>query len=115
VSSLETKRTIAVDWDGTLVEYHGFKGACEYGAPIPKMVARVKEWIAKGHEVLIYTSRVSIEHGFDRIKMESDSIQYALHEMGLPPLQVTATKWMHIAEFWDDRAVQVEINTGRRM
>jgi len=106
-------KTIAVDWDGTLVEDHGFRGACEYGAPIPKMVERIKKWVNEGHEVLIYTSRVSAEHDVNRAKMESDSIQYVLREMGLPPLQITANKYMRIAEFWDDRSVRVMRNTGK--
>jgi hypothetical protein len=33
---------VGVDLDGTLAEYHGFKGPEHIGKPIPKMVARVK-------------------------------------------------------------------------
>lgn len=106
------RKTYAVDWDGTMVEYHGFKGAMIYGAPIPRMVARVKKWIDEGHEILIFTARVSVEHGLQTVKQESDTIQFALREMGLPPLQITANKYARISEFWDDRAMGLERNTG---
>jgi len=107
-----SRKTYAVDWDGTLVEYNGFKGAGIYGAPIPSMVHRIKDWLREGHEVLIFTSRVSVEHDPKRAMKECQTIDIALHDMGLPVLQITANKYMRITEFWDDRAVGVERNTG---
>ena len=107
-----SRKTIAVDWDGTLVEYHGYKGASVYGAPIPAMVQRVRNWIREGHEVIIFTSRVSVEHDVDKVMKELQTIDVALHDMGLPPLQVTANKYTRFSEFWDDRGVHVERNTG---
>ena len=104
--------TYAVDWDGTLVEYHGYRGPLIYGAPIPLMVDRVKHWLKDGHEVIIFTSRVSADHDIDQIKREVTTIQFALRDMGLPPLLVTANKWVRITAFWDDRAVGLERNKG---
>lgn len=49
---------IGVDLDGTLAEYHGW-GDDSIGAPVPKMLARVKKWLAEGQEVRIVTARVS--------------------------------------------------------
>ena len=106
-------KTIAVDWDGTLVEYTQFKGACIYGAPVPRMVYRIQDWLKEGHAVIIFTSRVSDEHTISRVAEEIATIQVALHDMGLPPLMVTANKYTHISEFWDDRAVHVIKNTGQ--
>ncbi len=106
------RKTYAVDWDGTMVEYHGFVGACIYGAPIPTMVNRVRQWIAEGHEVIIFTSRASSEHNPKRVMEECMAIDVALQDMGLPRLQVTANKFMRISVFWDDRAIGVERNTG---
>ena len=107
-----SKKTFAVDWDGTLVTYDGYKGPVMYGAPIPRMVARVKGWLQDGHEVVIFTARVSIEHDIDKIKQEKETIYVALHDMGLPPLLITANKFARFTEIWDDRAVGVERNTG---
>lgn len=107
-----SRKTIAVDWDGTLVEYHGFKGPSIYGAPIWPMVQRIQMWLNEGHEVLIFTSRVSVEHDPDRVVKECKTIDTALKDMGLPLLQITANKYMRISEFWDDRGLRVERNTG---
>jgi len=105
-------RTIAVDWDGTLVEYHGYKGPGVYGAPVPSMVTRVHQWLRDGCEVLIFTSRVSVEWEPSKVMTECQTIDTALHDMGLPPLQITANKYSRISEFWDDRGVRVIRNTG---
>ncbi len=105
-------KTIAVDWDGTFVEYHGYKGAGIFGAPVLPMVDRVRQWLKAGCEVLIYTSRVSIEHEPSKILKELLAIEKVLISLGLPSLQVTANKYTRIAEFWDDRSVRVEKNTG---
>ena len=107
-----SKRTIAVDWDGTLVEYNGYKGPTVYGRPIPSMVNRIKRWLADGCEVIIFTSRVSVEHEPSVYLEELETIHTALHDMRLPYLQVTANKYTRIKEFWDDRGVRVERNTG---
>ncbi len=104
--------TYAVDWDGTLVEYSKWKGPMIYGAPIPKMVARVKQWLKDGHEVMIFTARVSVEHSSIIGDQERATIADALHDMGLPPLRITANKYSGVTEFWDDRAIGVERNTG---
>src|SRR5690349_18780615 len=50
---------IGVDLDGTLAEYHGWKGVEHIGPPIPEMVARVKQWLAEGRDVRIFTARCS--------------------------------------------------------
>ena len=108
-----SRKTIAVDWDGTFVEYHGFGGAGVFGAPIPSMVHRVREWLNDGCEVIIFTSRVSVEHNPDSVMKECKAIDNVLKDLGLPLLQITANKYMRITEFWDDRGVGVVRNTGR--
>ena len=50
---------IGVDLDGTLAQYDGWKGTEHIGEPIPLMVQRVKDWLEAGHEVRIFTARVS--------------------------------------------------------
>lgn len=107
-----TRKTIAVDWDGTLVEYNGWKGAGIYGAPIINMIQRIHQWLMDGHEVIIFTSRVSVEHDPEHVMKECQTIDIALKDMGLPLLQITANKYIRISEFWDDRGVRVERNTG---
>ena len=50
-----SSKTIAVDWDGVLVEYNGYGGPGKYGPPIPAMVERVKKWVREGHDVTVIT------------------------------------------------------------
>lgn len=102
---------IGVDLDGTLAEYGGWKGADNIGAPIPAMVARVLEWHNGGREVRIFTARVAHdEDGSARAGIE----RWCEEHLGRV-LPVTNAKDYGMIELWDDRCVQVEINTGRRM
>lgn len=104
---------IAVDFDGTLVEYHSFQGIGVYGPPIQIMIDRVKKWIAEGHAVVIFTSRV-YEHKRNYIANEEHKmIKHWLAVQGLGDLPVTSSKWPQFNEIWDDRAITVERNTGR--
>lgn len=95
---------IGVDLDGTLAEYDGWKGPSHIGKPIPAMLNRVKEWIAKGIEVRCFTARaVSSEFIFVRAWLD-------LH--GLESVGITNVKDKAMIELWDDRAVGVIPNTG---
>lgn len=98
---------IGVDLDGTLAEYGGFKGHGHIGAPIPAMVARVKGWLVQGIEVRIFTARASSPDGVPPIT------QWCVAHLGAD-LRVTNQKDHLMIELWDDRAVQVVPNTGRR-
>lgn len=98
--------TIAVDLDGTLAYYDTFKGKDHIGKPIPKMMDRVKKWIEDGKKVVIFTARA---HGGD---LWISPIKQWLKDNGLPDLEVTNIKTPWMTEFWDDRAIQVKVNTG---
>lgn len=102
---------IGVDLDGTLARYDGWQGIEHVGEPIAPMVERVKRWIAEGHEVKVFTARVSVdpETCLEVIAV----IREWLSKAGLPPLEITNVKDFGMIELWDDRAVQVEMNTGR--
>jgi len=98
-----------VDLDGTLAEWHGFKGDTHIGKPIPKMLARVKKWLDKGEKVKIVTARVS--------KGESEATKRAIEKwcekyLG-QKLEVTNEKDFLMIDLWDDRARRVEENTGK--
>lgn len=100
---------IGVDLDGTLALYDGWNGHEHIGDPITPMVERVKRWRAAGRDVKIFTARV---HGDDPavlIVIEAWSLKH-IGEV----LPVTNKKDYGMIELWDDRAVQVHPNTGRR-
>ena len=102
---------IGVDLDGTLAEYHGWRGLWPIGAPVPAMLARVKRWLADDGDVRIMTARVS---GPDAARAQRVIAAWCGHHIGVA-LPVTCQKDFGMRERWDDRAIQVEVNTGRRM
>lgn len=98
--------SIYVDLDGTLAEYGGWKGPEHIGKPIPAMMDRVRQWIREGQTVKIFTARATVPEQIPPIKSW-------LALVGLEGLEVTCVKGFDGVEFWDDRAVRVEMNTGR--
>ena len=99
-----TETYIGVDLNGTLAKYtHYRKG--HIGAPIPKMLARVKKWIQEGKKVKIFTARANQPE-------EVAAIKQWLKKVGLPDLEITNVKDHMMSEIWDDRAVRVQKNTG---
>lgn len=116
---------IGVDLDGTLAEYHGWKGPEHIGAPIPAMVERVRSWLAEGRDVRIFTARVdgggvAISMGNpegnkvrDVVAVKRHIQAWCLEHVGCV-LPITNVKDYGMIELWDDRVVQVIPNTGQR-
>lgn len=102
---------IGIDLDGTLAYYDHWLGAQHIGEPIPIMLHFVKDLIAQGNLVKIMTARVC-RHGLERDRAIA-AIQQWCVKHGLPPLEVTNEKNFDMIRLYDDRAVQVEHNTGR--
>jgi len=50
---------IAVDLDGTLAKYDGWKDDLQIGEPVAPMVERVKGWLDEGIKVKIMTARIT--------------------------------------------------------
>lgn len=106
---------IGVDLDGTLAHYDGWQGADHVGAPVPAMAERVKRWLEEGRQVKVFTARVSSD-GSPRRDREACVARLAILDwckahLGAE-LPVTCTKDFAMIELWDDRAVQVKLNTG---
>lgn len=100
---------VGVDLDATLAQYDGWHGPYHVGAPIPKMVERVKTWLDAGIRVKIFTARASTG---DRATIYAIE-QWCDRHLG-QVLEVTCSKDYEMIELWDDRAVQVVPNTGLR-
>ena len=117
---------IGVDLDGTLAYYDGWKGAGHIGAPIPKMVDRVLEWMQRGPEVRIMTARVApsksdavecreaIEKWLRKHVYSKLPASFTDAPVPFPYLKITHEKDHRMIELWDDRCVQVIPNTGMR-
>src|SRR6266403_4230099 len=105
---------IGVDLDGTLAVYDGWKHETHIGEPIGAMAFRVKKWLADGVDVRIFTARVGPA---GRAGLTADEVRSCIQDwtekhFGVR-LPVTNMKDFGMVELWDDRAVQVEPNTGR--
>lgn len=106
---------IGVDLDGTLAMYDGYKGLDVIGEPIPRMVERVKAWLAEGRCVRIMTARVAQSVYRQRnadVFQTILAIQAWCEQHIGQRLEVTCIKDYQMVELWDDRAVQVVPNTG---
>lgn len=123
-----------VDLDGTLAKYDEWKGVAHIGEPVPDMLLRVRRWLVAGKNVRIFTARVfplgnippNAPFLHDLIQnqagtQEAEAAQAAIHiqewckkhfDVVLP---ITCAKDMGMIQLWDDRCVQVEPNTGRRL
>lgn len=110
-----SKGWIGVDLDGTLAEYDGWAGAANIGPPIPSMVRRVQQWVQDGHDVRIFTARVSSNGSASR-DLEAAHARIAITEWCINhlgyPLPITNIKDYAMWCLFDDRAVQVQKNTG---
>lgn len=111
---------IGVDLDGTLATYP--VPIETIGDPIPLMVDRVKQWWDEGIEVRIMTARVGRcgERNPDGVADDEEFAanqerliqDWCMKHLGFP-LRTTCSKDFNMIQLWDDRCIQVEMNTGR--
>lgn len=97
---------IAVDLDGTLAEYKPGSGGGKIGKPIMPMVTRVLDWCNAGQEVRIFTARATVP------ELIPEVVEWCKEHLGRE-LPVTNVKDFGLIELYDDRCVQVEMNTGK--
>jgi len=105
---------IGVDLDGTLARYDGWRGEDHIGEPLAPMVDHVRKLLLEGNEVRIFTARAS-SHGrtIERRAQNINLIQnWCMEHIGVC-LPVTSDKDFGMIMLYDDRATQVEFNTGR--
>lgn len=93
-----------MDLDATLAHYEGWNNGV-IGPPIPRMVERVKQWLAEGWDVRIFTARVCDGQPDDDIR------EWCKRHIG-QELPVTCRKDFELVALYDDRAFRVAKNTG---
>lgn len=103
---------IGVDLDGTLAHYDRWVGMGHIGNPIKPMVERVQRWLDRGVKVKIFTARMTEPNVAQRQEFERALAKWTFTHIG-EPLEATCIKDFHMVQLWDDRAVMVEMNTGR--
>jgi hypothetical protein len=109
ISADAARPWVAVDLDGSLAKYTGWKGKLHIGEPIPAMVDRLKRMLADGEDVKIFTARVANDPDGTARKAIQDWTQKHLGHR----LPITNVKDEHMRAIYDDRAIQLERNTGR--
>lgn len=104
-----SKKWLAVDLDGTLAHYDGWKGIGNIGAPVKSIADALRIRREDGWGVAIFTARVS-----DPAEREAaeEAIWEWLDHHGIEVDGITCIKHKHFIEFWDDRALSVVKNTG---
>src|SRR5947209_7116789 len=114
------KGWIGFDLDGTLAEYNGWKGADHIGAPVPAMVALLKQYLLDDHEVRIFTARVwplGLVNADQNRWLEASRAHEVIEKWCAGHigaiLPITCTKDYGMILLYDDRCKQVEANTGR--
>jgi hypothetical protein len=112
---------VGFDLDRTLAHYTEWLGIGNIGAPVPAMAAHVKAWIAEGRDVRIFTARISIPE--DTSKRAERELEAAVNLAAVrlwcfkhlgKVLPVTCVKDYKCDAIYDDIAVQIVPNEGRR-
>ena len=103
---------VGVDLDKTLAVYDTFVSETHIGEPIPEMVERVQKMLMAGTIVKIFTARVSEPDPTKRLETIAAIEAWCLQHIGRV-LPVTCMKDYGMVMLFDDRARQVEENTGR--
>jgi hypothetical protein len=105
----------AVDLDGTLAIEGDNPGAWSpyyIGDPIPAMVDCVKKWLKAGDQVSIFTARVDQDDPELRMQITLAIQGWCQTHIG-QLLEITCVKSMKFSDYWDDRNVAVDRNTGK--
>ena len=110
------KNWMAVDFDGCLHLRPQSEPFTVLGEPIQPMVDLVKEWLANGIMVRIFTARVSHIQQWgieDDVELQRTLVEDWCEKYIGQKLEVTNMKDGLCYQIYDDRAVCVERNTGR--
>ena len=103
---------VGFDLDGCLAKHESGDGVDKIGDPILPVVILLKEE-AKNYEVRIMTARVCSLMGVEEIRKQTRMIQdWCEVFIGFRP-RVTSEKDYEMIRLYDDRARQVQTNTGR--
>jgi hypothetical protein len=102
---------IGYDLDKTLFRHDKWEGVLHFGEPIVPMLDRLKQDLASGKRVKIFTARVS--YADERINtVVRKAIQDLMFEHTGQVLEVTNIKDMGMRNLYDDRATGVIPNEG---
>lgn len=106
-----SKKWLAVDLDGTLAHYDGWKGADHIGPPVKGIMDKLIQRHKEGWGIAIFTARVSVTHEAEQAE-KTIWAWLEKYELSQFISGVTCVKHKHFVEFWDDRAFNSPKNSG---
>jgi len=94
------RRTIAVDFDGVIANYDGWRGEESFGHPRPDVRDALRTLKQEGWKIIVHTARKSsaVEPYLRRAEVPFDEINANTDYPSLSPKPVATV-------YWDDRAV----------
>jgi hypothetical protein len=102
----DDQQVIACDFDGVLAKtVKGKFSKDKIGEPVPAMVKKIKDAIARKSKVVIFTARAAEKENIPPIKKW-------LKDHDLPALEISNEKLPEYTSFWDDRARKVNRDKG---
>ncbi len=106
---------VGFDLDKCLAVYDTYVDETHIGEPIPKMVERVKQYLAeRKYVVKIFTARASEQDPAKLVRTLNAIAAWSQRVFGVS-LAVTCIKDYGCIRIYDDRAVGVQENTGELM
>lgn len=109
------KTWIGFDLDGTTAYDDGWQGPQHIGEPVPKIVQMIKDYLAQGKTVKIFTARVAVDDPDCSIAEKIRIIQDWTEEHIGVRLEVTCVKDPMMELLYDDKAVRVVLNAAARL
>jgi len=105
----KTPKVVAVDLDGTLLEYDGWKGPAHFGKPIPGVLNALYELKKAGWAVAIWTTRRT-DHAL-KAHLDKHNVPYDfINKNPFGPPQGSHKIYADV--YLDDRALRFNGNTA---
>lgn len=98
------KGYVAFDFDKTIAVRNSGDSIFKAGAPIRAMVDLMKKYLSEGRKVKVLTARKG--------ELQQRPVVKFLKDNGFPPLEVINCKDSNLDILYDDKCIQVELNTG---
>jgi hypothetical protein len=100
------RRILAVDFDGTISDYNGWRGYLHAGKPVGSVVKALRKEAKNGSWIIVHTCRVTAMDG----QIVPEAVEFLrswLKKNRVPFNEI----WMgtgkpYACEYWDDRAVR---------
>jgi hypothetical protein len=113
---IDGKMHVGCNLDRTLAFFDGWRGPMHIGRPIPAMVRCIQDHLAKGDHVTIFSSRI---HDYEKMGVSAEQVTKAIGDwtefnVGVR-LPATNVKLHTFDRIYDDIAIQVIPNTGKRV